>query len=95
MPDEPAPVEEIVPPSNEISEADKVERMLGKVNVSRFNTGLGVNIHIPGRRKFINLFAESSYGFVLGTKAFMSEFKETRFSNQLTANVGICIGVMD
>jgi hypothetical protein len=82
-PVQPAPAPEII---------DK-ETVLGKVKVSRFNLGAGVNIHIPGERNFVNLFAEVKYGWKMGVKAMDSGFDGTNVSTQLAVNIGVSFGL--
>ena len=76
----------------EIETPSGEEELLGKVNVTRFNAGAGINVHVPGKAHFLNFFGEVSYGFVLGKKAFVSEFEQTRISRQLSINVGLSFG---
>jgi hypothetical protein len=76
----------------EIETPSGEEELLGKMNVTRFNAGAGINVHVPGKAHFLNFFGEVSYGFVLGKKAFMSEFDQTSISRQLSVNVGLSFG---
>jgi hypothetical protein len=69
------------------------DQLLGKMNTTSFNTGVGLNIHISGETHFINFFAEASHGFLLSTKAMVLEYKDTRVSDSFSINAGVSFGL--
>lgn len=80
-------------PSEPVAQNDDEPAFLGKLTVSRFNLGGGVIIHVPSQNKFVNLFAEMSYGFPIGTKASVMGLQQTKVSKQLVMNIGLSFGV--
>jgi hypothetical protein len=87
--------EEVIPVPAESTANEKdphKERFLGRVMVSRFNLGAGMNIHLPVRNKFANLFAEVKYGWPVGIKTVSLEFEKTKVSKQVAINVGVSFG---
>jgi hypothetical protein len=87
--------EEVIPVPAESTANEKephTERFLGRVMVSRFNLGAGMNIHLPIRNKFANLFAEVKYGWPIGIKTVSLEFEQTKVSKQVAINVGVSFG---
>jgi hypothetical protein len=89
---QPPPVDESHEENNTPDEITDENRILGKLTVSRFNLGGGVQIHIPIQNKYINLFAEAKYCLPMGIKATVLEFEQTKVSRQLAVNVGISFG---
>jgi len=66
---------------------------LGKMTINRATIGAGVECHIPGASKFVNLFAEVKYGIPLSTSTKDPLFENTKVSSQLTVNFGINFGL--
>jgi hypothetical protein len=81
------------PQEEEIIVSDGETRYLGNIVVSKFDFGGGVQIHIPQRNKFFNLFAELKYGLPIGTKSKDQAFGETKVSNFMVVNIGISMGI--
>jgi hypothetical protein len=68
---------------------------VAKINVSRFNLGAGVIVHIPGERNFVNLFAEVKYAWIMGVKAMDPAFEGTSVSTQMAVNIGLSFGLIN
>jgi len=66
---------------------------LGKMAINRATIGGGIEAHIPGATRFVNLFAEIKYGIPLSTRTRNSSFENTKVSSQLTINFGINFGL--
>ncbi|HTJ53050.1 MAG TPA: hypothetical protein VL443_26530 [Cyclobacteriaceae bacterium] len=66
---------------------------LGKMTINRATVGGGVECHIPGATRFVNLFAEIKYGMPLSTNTGNVSFQNTKVTPQLTINFGINFGL--
>ena len=82
--DEPVPVE---------SDSETENGLRGRFNVTRFNLGAGVMVHIPKSNKFVNMFADVRYGWAIGERPLDHAFDQTKVSHQLNVNVGINFGL--
>jgi hypothetical protein len=88
------------PPANPSAPAEKEwvtteeEKLMGTIVTSRFNIGAGVLVHVPLKRSFVNLIAETRYGMAIGFRAIDPDFTLTRTSNQLAINVGLQVGIL-
>jgi hypothetical protein len=73
--------------------AMNAKRLLGKSNIMHANIGVGLECHIPGKKHFVNLFAESHYGIPFSATTNNAAFNNTKASAILTVNFGLSFGI--
>jgi hypothetical protein len=66
---------------------------LGKISTMRANVGLGLECHIPGKKNFVNLFAEIQYGIPFSTSTKDIPFNSTKATGMLAVNFGLSFGI--
>jgi len=70
------------------------KRLLGKSNIMHANIGVGLECHIPGRKHFMNLFAETHYGIPFSATTNNVAFNNTKASAIFTVNFGLSFGIL-
>jgi hypothetical protein len=68
-------------------------KYIGTVKVTRFNTGIGMVIHIYGKRTFLNLFSEYKIGLPMNIVSAQEVLINTRVNTQKTIQVGLSFGL--
>jgi len=77
-----------------ISSTDK-QPYLGKVNSTRMNVGLGVELQLENDyEKFIHVFAEVSYGSPLSSSTSTLAFSQTKVMNSMSFSLGVNFGIV-
>ena len=80
-------------PTDPDPSAMNAKRLLGKSNIMHANIGVGLECHIPGRKHFVNLFAETHYGIPFSATTNNAAFNNTRASAIFTVNFGLSFGI--
>jgi hypothetical protein len=65
---------------------------IGRLNATRATVGFGFELHIPGAHHFVNLFAETKYGFPIAISNSEVSLRGTKPAGQLAVNFGINFG---
>jgi uncharacterized membrane protein YgcG len=80
-------------PTDPDPSAMSAKRFLGKSNIMHANIGMGLECHIPGRKHFVNLFAETQYGIPFSATTSNAAFNNTKASAIFTVNFGLSFGI--